>query len=453
MDLVLINCPIHDYSNFPRFKTGYAAPLGLMSIATYLERNGYEVAILDGEAERLAPWEIAQRVVDLAPRFVGVNSFSVNAQILVSLLPLLPSEPMVILGGPHATQAPPRILLTSEYSRVDYIVRGDGEEAVHKILSGAQLDAETGIFDRRSPGGAGLFSRTPEVDVNTVPIISSTYRQFEPYTKNGLHWCDVTISRGCLFSCGFCSGSCRSNGSTYRNSGWGRLAGELEQLESLGATAIKIADDLPFVGTKQLLQFSREVTSAFPHLSWQANMPASYLKTLATEDFQTLADANFHCLTFGVEAGDPETRRKMGKAIREDELFAILSRAVASSIRCNLYYIVGFPGETRQQMRMTLDMAVNSYKAGIVGADRFVSPRIFAFKPMPGSKIWSDLVNSGYSEEELFDYRDFRLKTELMQRHSWVSAKSFSEVPSAEIAVALDEFYEITNDSMEQFDA
>ena len=83
VDLVLVNMPIHDFSIYPRYTSTHSAPLGLLSIASAVDKAGFEVRVIDAELHQLSPAQISEQVVKANPRWVGMNAFSINASVLI----------------------------------------------------------------------------------------------------------------------------------------------------------------------------------------------------------------------------------------------------------------------------------------------------------------------------------------------------------------------------------
>ena len=88
-------------------------PIGIGYLAATLERDGFQVKIIDANAEGLSSTEVVQRLSRYAPRVVGISSTSVNIQWALKLAreikEYLPQS-LVVLGGIHATVDPDYIL-------------------------------------------------------------------------------------------------------------------------------------------------------------------------------------------------------------------------------------------------------------------------------------------------------------------------------------------------------
>src|ERR1041384_7353191 len=102
-DIVLVNSPIHDYTNYPKFATSYSTPVGLLYLATVLKENNFNVEIIDAEFKQLTPSQIAELVNNKKPKYVGFNLFTVNYKIVEAITNLISESTEVIIGGPHVS--------------------------------------------------------------------------------------------------------------------------------------------------------------------------------------------------------------------------------------------------------------------------------------------------------------------------------------------------------------
>ena len=116
------------------FLTNCLPPLGILSIASYLESMNYTVRVLDVHAERMGPAELSAKLREYQPRFVGItvlSSMVVSANSIAKQVKREVPDCVVVMGGVHAEAHPERML---QNSGVDLVVRGDGE-ALEKMFT------------------------------------------------------------------------------------------------------------------------------------------------------------------------------------------------------------------------------------------------------------------------------------------------------------------------------
>ncbi|MBP7687646.1 MAG: radical SAM protein, partial [Thermoflexales bacterium] len=93
----------------------------------------------------------------------------------------------------------------------------------------------------------------------------------------------------------------------------------------------------------------------------------------------------------GVESGSPEMLARLRKDITLEQVFVSAEKIARRGLGAILNFIVGFPGESDESVRATLE---------VVTRLRALSPNfdaaIFFFKPYPGNPIADELLQQGY---------------------------------------------------------
>jgi anaerobic magnesium-protoporphyrin IX monomethyl ester cyclase len=440
-ELLLINAPIHDYDRYPRYDAIHSPPLGLLSIATSVDLAGFTVDVHDAELNQSSPTQIQALVRQLQPAWVGINSFSVNIDVVRRIVNLLAAEgSQVVLGGPHISNVSNEHSI-SHFGADVIFVRGDGEQAMIDLLNGISPSQVPGVFSAATQG-TGKDTRPATADLAELPIIDRRFSKGEPFLRLDRNWYGITLSRGCLFRCSFCAGSSHSNGIPYRTSGTDRTLTELEYLTAANATGIRLFDDLPFKGKRELITFLAQVNERFGStLSWDINFPLQYCMTLNEEDWTMLGKGGVSTLIFGVEAADPVLRATLGKRVNDAGLWKVIKAANNSGIAVRLYFIIGTPGESANSTDQTISLATKLATLPDLNGPEPITCSVFAYKPMPGSKLWADLLTQGHREDELLRYVDFEMSVTTGNKHAWQSALQLSELPPEQLAKRIDTFY------------
>jgi len=133
---VLVNIPSSEnaYHHFREFIAVFP-PIGICTIASTLEKNGFEVKIIDGDAENLSLEETIAITVKEAPDYVGSTTMTATMDItgkFYSLLKTAISDVTVIVGGPHVSAIPVETI--KEYKDIDIAVVGEGDETIIEII-------------------------------------------------------------------------------------------------------------------------------------------------------------------------------------------------------------------------------------------------------------------------------------------------------------------------------
>jgi anaerobic magnesium-protoporphyrin IX monomethyl ester cyclase len=444
LDLLLINAPIHDYDSYPRYDTTHSPPLGLLSIATSVDLAGFTVEVYDAELNQASPTQIRDLVQQHQPDWVGINAFSVNIEVVRRVISLLTSGSWkIVLGGPHITNVSNEHLIRY-FGDTPIFVRGDGEEPMTDLLNGRSPSQISGAFTSSSQGMTN--TRSISNNLSELPIIDRRFSHGEPFRRLEKQWFGLTLSRGCLFRCSFCAGSSYSSGMPYRYTSTTRTFTELEYLTGLGASGIRLFDDLPFKGKRALMAFLAETYNRFGRtLSWDINFPLQYCLTLDDSDWGMLAQYGVNMLIFGVESADPSLRAALGKRVDDTGLYRVIKAASETQVALRLYFIIGTPGESAQSTDQTIALATKLATLPDLRGPEPITCSVFAYKPMPGSQLWNDLLMRGYNEDQLLQYTDFEVSVKMWQKHAWQSSLKLSELTPEQLAERIDRFYTVAN--------
>src|SRR3972149_5959480 len=105
-------------------------PLGLAYIAAVLEKEGFEVEILDNYMLNKPIEDVKLQVKKLNPEIVGItcssNTYQRCVETAKAVKEVLPSC-KVVVGGPHPSFMPDSML---QHPEIDYVVIGEGERAM-----------------------------------------------------------------------------------------------------------------------------------------------------------------------------------------------------------------------------------------------------------------------------------------------------------------------------------
>ncbi len=203
------------YVFFPRLINVYTPNPGPLAVAAYLEREGHECHILDTIALDWGWAEIEAWLRRERPDVVGISCVTKNAYLALSIAQLakqvLP-DVVTIAGGPHVSLCPELTLRICP--ELDFAVVGEGERTAAELLRALEDKAD----DQRLaaiPGLAFLRGETYHCgpvrelieDLDSLPMPAYHLVPMQAYSMPffGPGGMGAGFSRGCTFSCSFCS--------------------------------------------------------------------------------------------------------------------------------------------------------------------------------------------------------------------------------------------------------
>ena len=182
----------------------YQYPLiGLAYMAAVLEKNGYDVTVVDAPAYKMTYKETEHAIRRFEPDIVGITSvaatFTSAIQVAKDIKTSCPRA-LTVFGGPHATVMDKQII--SENEEVDVVVRGEGEQTIADLARYASnsglknLNEVEGITFRKEGGVVRTPDRPLIQNLDELPFPAYHYfplRKYQIFRKLGLPM--VTVPR------------------------------------------------------------------------------------------------------------------------------------------------------------------------------------------------------------------------------------------------------------------
>jgi len=368
-------------------RTWAVASIGPGFIGAFLRAHGHQVDFLRATVD-LADDEVVARVAALAPDLLGVSLTTrqwLRGRDLVAAIRQRVDVP-VIAGGLHPTFSPEAVLASPGF---DYACLGEGEapmlDLVTALAAGRPTDRIANVW-KRGAGRPGL--RPPFEPLDALPPIARDLLDE--------HWgvVHMTTQRGCPFPCTYCAA--RMYNQLYEGTGeYGRrrshrsVLDELFALRAAGSLSYVIfLDDTFTIHHGWVKEFCRVYGA-------ELKVPFSLharVETVSEKLLHQLAEAGCHQVTYGVESGSERIRREVMKRPVTNQRFRDVFRWTRDAgILITANYMLGLPGETRDDLAMTVDLAEElAVDCGMFDFGYFV------FYPYPGTHLFHLCRERGY---------------------------------------------------------
>ncbi|MFI5758111.1 B12-binding domain-containing radical SAM protein [Streptomyces sp. NPDC051569] len=445
LDALFINAPLRDYTLRPRTNDYTLPVLGMAYIATYAQSQGFNVGLLDAEAHGLGIEEAARIVNEATPRWAAMNLLAPTYEMSAKLATLLNPGIALMVGGHHAKAMPDRVLNDPRMRSLRALVLGEGELRVTALLEDERNrrtlpgvmwrdpllgTRATGIADPKA--SAALLS--PNID--TLPYINRAFlpqdpcqaaptatdrrlasrgSRFATAARTGHMEANIVGSRGCPYNCTFCGAAVTANPDvTIRVRSPENIIGELDQLhDEYGVTAFRFVDDL-FLGVgrvidEQMAAFTRNRIGE--RYVWDATGRINVLNRLSEADLDRLVANGLREVALGIESGSDRILAAMDKRIDAAMTERVARRLVAHGIGVKGYFILGFPGETQEDLDATVQHIRNLWDISDLHTGD-VRASVFEFRPYPGTPVWQTLTDAGYEPDTLLAYGDVDLTSD-----------------------------------------
>jgi O-antigen biosynthesis protein len=379
MNILFLTSAAPEKSGFP---TGEKRPpLGVGFLMAVLKAEGHNIFFSD---EFLQPSTILDGdfLCENAIDFVAIYSNTVCYQSTLQMFEKLEAKRAnglwsgkIMVGGPHTSIGSAEIP-----AYVDYIVIGEGEVTVPKIIRGE-------IQER-------IIRGEPVEDLDTLPM--PAYEEFVnlPYDwKHSWHPIEplftFNTSRGCPFSCTFCSVKAVW-GKTYRFMSAERVVRDIEHVvNKYGVKGIYFREDHFTLNKKRTVEFCELLIKKNLKIEWLCETRVDQLDDY---DYQKLMyDAGCRVFYIGVESGSPKMLDFYNKQTTRDQFVNAFDIARKVGIKTYASFVVGFPGESDADRLMTDDL-IARIRPDYVGKNVFVG--------LPGSECYDYLKRNDLCEFE-----------------------------------------------------
>jgi len=400
-----------------------APPLGLAYIGAVLERANYSVSIIDVAAEGfharkkliggcvrigLGYNEIERKIRQFSPHIVGVSclmsSQFEDTMKICRLVKKIDSAISTVVGGEHPSATPRESL---DDPAVDFVVIGEGEytmrELVAAIANNGGYSAIDGLAYRQS-GQVIINPKTRFIsNLDELPPPARHLLPMQIYFKENTPQSGTSLrspntsmitSRGCTARCVFCATS-RFWGNRFRPRSVSSVLDEMEQLVTeYGIREIQFIDDNLTLDKKRALQLFEGMIARGLNLTW--NTPQGIAAWSLDEKVLTaMKRSGCYEITLAIESGVQRVLTEIiHKPLRLEIVPPLVQTAKRLGILTKAYFVVGFPGESLNDIRATLEFA-RRLQLDAAG--------IFIATPLPGTDLYRQCKECGYLAKD-FSY-------------------------------------------------
>jgi radical SAM superfamily enzyme YgiQ (UPF0313 family) len=383
-------------------------PTGLEYVATSAKELVEKITLLDLRYER--DLSNTGKLLDFINREIDIVCISIGwdrqYKEICELLNLMPDNLPLVVGGYKATEKVEELLQVC--TKIDIIVRGEGEETIQDVLKGMPLESILGISYRA--GGKIIHNANrplPNVDSIAAPDRSlrrNTYR----LTLNGINVTNLTFdsvlsARGCPFNCKFCTFNLNPLGQK-RNYAARSIESVVQEIEEISAKMILFSDENFFMDAKRAekicdLIIARKIKKRF--MAQSRIEIAKHPRLL-----EKAVKAGFKALLIGIESPHDRILAQLNKGFDSDTVrksFRVLKKY---PIYYHGYFIYGNIGETEEEMlyisRFAKEIEVDSITFQKLRIEKFSPLRELAEKT-PGYHVTESgaLYSDTYSHAAL----------------------------------------------------
>ncbi len=384
-----------------------SVPLGIGYVAA-CAREEIDVRIMDAvvesDHERELPggftWygsplsEIRETIESYQPSIVGMTClfssvFPVIREVCREIKSIDP-DIFTIVGGTYPNFMAERCLSDPG---LDAVCLGEGEETFVEVVRALREEKSLKGVDGLAFKEKGRVVINPKTrwieNLDEIPFPARDLMRMDLYQKKGVphsltssskDLAAMITSRGCPAHCVYCS-STRFWGNRYRFRSPENVLNEIgELIGRWGVEEIQFEDDNVTANRERAKAIFRGIVERGYKIKF--NFPNGVaLWTLDEEMVDLMVEAGCYEMTLAFESGCQEVLSRIVKKPNNLEKAARIAEYVKGrKIRTDAFYILGFPGETREQIQETINFA-NRVKTDMA--------YFFVANPLPGTELYA----------------------------------------------------------------
>lgn len=413
--IILINPNLVFQRNDP-FTTGIVyMPIGLAYVTAALREAGFPVKVIDAFAEKprqsrrngeftilgLSEKEVLGRISDDANIVfifaINLTNHIASENLVRAIKRQQPDLPVVILENTQAVTA-----YALEYVRdvffdagVDYVLTGEAERqavVLARVIDGQnpldELDQLTGL-------GSPSFFNPPEhfiQDLDSLPLPAWDLFPLENYwnlrfahgPQHDNRYLPLLTSRGCPYPCLFCVVPA-TNQQNWRARSAINVVDEIEHhVNNFGVHEFHIEDLDPTISDTRIREIANEIIRRELKISWKI-VAGTKIETIRSEEtLDLMAQSGCRYISISPETGSPRVLKLMRKPFNLDHAVRMVRRMNQLDIHSQACFVLGFPGETAEDLKMTWNLVHDLTRKGV---DEIA---LFIITPVPGSAIYEE---------------------------------------------------------------
>ncbi len=369
-------------------------PLGLLYIASSVRESRHdEVKVLDAFCMNLSKEECSQWIVKERPDVVGFNcsthTFMQTVETIREIRKGLP-EAVIILGGYHATFAAQEIL--KEYPFIDYVLKGEAERSFVHLLDALEKREEPKEVEGITYERDGRFVDNPLALIEDLDSLKFPDRKLLGDVNYGYNFQGIPLtfgkfttlstSRGCPFSCAYCSCAAFSL-QKWRYRSAENVVEEIEQLYRQGYQECVLVDDNFTHKTKRVEDICQMILDRGIKMQFYCEGRADHADLGL---FKKMKKAGFDVIYFGTESASPRVLDYYNKKITPEKNRQAIVNAKEADMLVICSFILGAPIETKEEIEKTIQFVRETRPHGV---------QFNVLDVLLGTPIWNNMINEG----------------------------------------------------------
>jgi anaerobic magnesium-protoporphyrin IX monomethyl ester cyclase len=401
LKLILATAPCDLGERYGSFRgAGSSIPnLGLLSLAAVVRAAGHEIRVVDAAAGGMNRAQFLREVARFAPDVIGFSATTsevYHAAATSEDVKRLVPRVRIVLGGAHVSAVPEETL--QRFPIFDVAVIGEGETTLVDLLDvmrvGGDLSRVNGLVFRASGRLARTQRRVYIADLDRLPmpawdLLPGFPNHFAPaaFKTRKLPVASLVTSRGCPNRCIFCDRSVF--GSSCHAFSADQVVRMVRHLyDNHGVRELSFEDDTFVTFKRRLAAICEKLIELGPAISWSC---LGRVNDVTAKSLSLMRQAGCWQVSFGIESGSQRILNAIRKNVTVEQIREAVEATREAGLLAKGFFMVGHPGETKETLRETTDLAL-----ALPLNDISVS----MLTPFPGTELFARATELGTFEPD-----------------------------------------------------
>ncbi len=390
--------------------------------------------------------DFRRKVIEFNPGLIGFSTLEITYDQGLELAKAIEDLTIpVIFGGIYPTFAPKIVL---KEPSIDMVCEGEGEEMIVELANNLEQGKDiTKILNLTVKKDGKIFRSGKEVTIEDLPTGDNIYGEktglrrpqthmgntllhpdYSLYEDNrfwkkmgGKAWRAISaeLSRGCPYACTFCCVPMQQHQHRAARDLFAKHSGKESKtlkksdpyhrekpipkfIEEVKHSIEKYKIDFIYFTDESFLSMRRERFEEFIEEYGKIKIPfwcETRVETVKPGYAEKMEKVGCTSVSMGVESGSISLRKSLlGRLMPDSEIIRGFKEFEKTNIRISANNIIGFPGETREDLMLTIDLNRKLNPDSVV---------VNAFQPYSGTKLRKICIEKGLipKEERAEDYR------------------------------------------------
>ena len=368
------------------------APLTLAIIAAILRDNGFGVDIKDCSNDGISFEQLGGIIKEFSPKLVIANTStpSIDSDLtLAGAIKQIDKDIKTVFFGIHPTALPEDVFNSNE--DVELIASGEPEYTLRDLAIAIRDESELsnvkGLIYRNENSEIVYNEKRPFIDdLDELPFPAWDLVNIQGYRLpiTNKPFLLILTGRACPYPCTFCAAG-TFYGKKPRLRSWQRIVEEMKYVrDNYQVDEFLFWSENSVVDKKHITDIAHGIENEIPGVRWVCN---GRVDQVDEELLGTMKKAGCWMIGYGIEAGTQRVLDLMKKNVKVEEIGRAVKLTKKVGIEITGHVIVGYPGETKEDILATLNL-VKKLDLDYI--------QVYCCVPFPGSELYEQAKEQGW---------------------------------------------------------